>query len=163
MAKNITLSIFKIIIIFSVGMLVVDFSVKLIDAFSTFSKIKATANLMSLEISKNNCLLGDSISTFNAQLNKAMAESRVFSDISYDVQIISSSGVVKGTANTSSSTMQNPAQYGDFCRLTIKFKRNAGAFLMLAFDRQDKLEYRREGGVKYMTYTVEVPCLRYIK
>lgn len=149
--------VFKFIGISIMLMILMDTGIMLADAFTTNGRIQAQANLMQMEIAKNNYLSDEAAnafvgtsssgSTVGTGFKRIVELSKVYKEIKFN------SGAVTGSV----SEVKN---YGDYHVLKITATINPWHYYFSGHVNGGIRKIAKESTI---VYTFTIPCLRYMK
>lgn len=154
--------VFKLLGISIVLMFLLDTSLVVAETISVHSKVTNLAGIMQNEIARNNCMPTDLANMFDAQLRNIVETSNVAAD-TYKTNM--RNDVHKDGVYYKSLSESSPAPYGEIVQLAIEIKMEPSVvyFNIRGADRAEN-SMLKKGMLQYtLSYSYNIPCLRYLK
>lgn len=147
--------VFKLIGITMVLLIVADTAFMLVDAYTTNSRIQAQANLMQMEIAKNNYMSDAAIQMFKGEVITDSVGNTTGTGFAY----ISHLSNVYQQIEFNETEVNQVKDYGDYHKLVITAVITPWHYHTTG--RMDSLT--KVENTSTINYTYTVPCLRYLK
>lgn len=159
--------VFKTIAITVIMLVICDLCFFIFKAYALNQRIESIMVTMQQEVSKNNYLPEDTYSMYEGMLKDLITQFNTGGsefirgiNINYSHNCDFNPDLSSGL--TFSKKLNTPADYGDIAVIEIKVSINAATWYIDSSKDNTLDQYNRRIVTKDLTYTYQVPCLRYI-